>query len=338
MKDLGDQQKPNNQSPVKLNLSERDSSPGSVYSSLGISANDVWDGKNFDALLKDTLDYYDLLNYSRQSLIPYYEWAIYGDPQSTAIISEHDFQRRNRIMYSLAALGEYVARRGGRVLNLGCGCGCDSLPLAMMGAQVMAVDGTQSAIALAREVTSATKLANQVALYHSETKQFLQHAIANDLTFEAIVCAFSLSGMPDLTETFKFIARLLRPGGYLYIADSPPMRSSLYQNGRLHLVQQRILEERTFQVLKTYFQDDETNRYIGQAMMAASLQVVYSSRTQFPQDDYYAETIGRVPTNSSEAVLPLNDARLSIYIDRMRSGLAVALSPLCKGLLTPNES
>ena len=131
----------------------------------------------------------------------------------------------------IVSFREYLARRivraagigaESRVLSIGCGIGDTELLLAPHTAHIAGVDLSPTAIAEARRVADARKIANI---------QFLAGAwqtSAFEEPFDAVVAIFFLHHLQDrdLAEFPRQLKRLLRPGGVFYALDPSARRLS----------------------------------------------------------------------------------------------------------------
>jgi SAM-dependent methyltransferase len=107
--------------------------------------------------------------------------------------------------------------RGEHVLDLGCGAGTDTLVAAqMVGPQgaVTGIDMTPEMLAKARESAAEMELDN-VELVEGEAEA-LPFA---DESFDVVVSNGVIDLIPDKDAVFSELARVLRPGGRIQIAD-----------------------------------------------------------------------------------------------------------------------
>ncbi|HZH43585.1 MAG TPA: bifunctional 2-polyprenyl-6-hydroxyphenol methylase/3-demethylubiquinol 3-O-methyltransferase UbiG [Lysobacter sp.] len=111
----------------------------------------------------------------------------------------------------------YVAERvplaGARVLDVGCGGGLLSEALAREGAQVTAIDLAPELIKVARLHTLESGLTVDYRVQPVE-------AVAEELpgAFDAVTCMEMLEHVPDPAAVIAACARLLRPGGRLFVS------------------------------------------------------------------------------------------------------------------------
>lgn len=113
---------------------------------------------------------------------------------------------------------EYIISRtkalptNSRLLDVGCGGGILSEPLAQHGFQVDAIDVNQSAIDVA---TAHARLSGVQVAYHCTTLESYQ---SNAHSFAVITCMEMLEHVPDPLAIITHCARLLAPGGMLFVA------------------------------------------------------------------------------------------------------------------------
>lgn len=121
--------------------------------------------------------------------------------------------------FEVAEIGDVS---GGRLCHLQCHFGMDTLSFARMGAQVVGVDFSGEAVRAARA------LATEVGL----DATFVQSAVDDarsyvDGEFDIVYTSWgALIWLPDLTPWARTIGMLLRPGGFVYVADQHPMTST----------------------------------------------------------------------------------------------------------------
>ena len=111
----------------------------------------------------------------------------------------------------------YVADRvpleGAKVLDIGCGAGLLSEALAGEGARVTAID-------LAPELIEVAKLHQLEAGHQIDYRVQSAEAIADELPggFDAVTCMEMLEHVPDPGSVIEACARLLKPGGRLFLS------------------------------------------------------------------------------------------------------------------------
>lgn len=102
---------------------------------------------------------------------------------------------------------------GARVLDVGCGGGLLAEALAEAGAQVTAVDLAPAMI----EVARLHALERGVSIdYRAVSAEMLVDA--GTAPFEVVTCMEMLEHVPDPRTTFASFARLVRPGGHLFVS------------------------------------------------------------------------------------------------------------------------
>jgi 2-polyprenyl-6-hydroxyphenyl methylase/3-demethylubiquinone-9 3-methyltransferase len=101
---------------------------------------------------------------------------------------------------------------GLRVLDLGCGGGLISEPLARLGAEVTGVDPSQESISAARAHAAGQELRIDYKVGRVEE---LDPA---DGLFDALVCLEVLEHVPNPAQFVKGCAALIRPGGLLLVS------------------------------------------------------------------------------------------------------------------------
>lgn len=119
---------------------------------------------------------------------------------------------------------QFVAARtalaGARVLDVGCGGGLLAESLAAAGAQVTAIDLAPAMIEVARLHAIERGITIDYRLAGAE-----ELLAAGEPPFDAICCMEMLEHLPDPAALVATLARLLRPGGDLFV-------STINRNGR----------------------------------------------------------------------------------------------------------
>ena len=112
---------------------------------------------------------------------------------------------------------QYVADRvsldGAKVLDVGCGAGLLSEDLAIEGARVTAID-------LAPELIDVAKLHQLEAGFEIDYRLQSAEDMAAELPgyFDAVTCMEMLEHVPDPGSIIEACARLLKPGGTLFLS------------------------------------------------------------------------------------------------------------------------
>ncbi len=115
---------------------------------------------------------------------------------------------------------------GRRVCHLQCHFGMDSMSLVRLGADVVGVDFSRPAI------ETATALADELGL--SDRARFVEASVYDaravvegdvDLVY---VTWGALIWLPDIEAWARVVASLLKPGGFLYLAEAHPFAGALH--------------------------------------------------------------------------------------------------------------
>ena len=102
--------------------------------------------------------------------------------------------------------------KGLRLLEVGCGTGKISLPLASKGARLVGLDASGPMLARAQEK------AQQKGLSGTWIKGLACPLPFGPEVFDGVLCILALDFMSDRETAFKEMVRVLRPGGFLAIA------------------------------------------------------------------------------------------------------------------------
>ncbi len=112
---------------------------------------------------------------------------------------------------------QFIAQRtalaGRRVLDVGCGGGLLAEALARAGARVTAIDLAPAMIEVARLHAAESALALDYRLIAAE-----ELAAAEPAAFDVVTCMEMLEHVPDPAAMTATLARLLRPGGALFVS------------------------------------------------------------------------------------------------------------------------
>ena len=130
--------------------------------------------------------------------------------------------KRNHLVAPFEA-AELGPLDGQRVCHLQCHFGMDTLTLARAGATVVGVDFSPAAVAAARE------LAREVGIDATFVVSTVEDARAHvDGAFDIVYTSWgALVWLPDLPAWARAIASLLRPGGFVYVADQHPLTHTI---------------------------------------------------------------------------------------------------------------
>jgi 2-polyprenyl-6-hydroxyphenyl methylase/3-demethylubiquinone-9 3-methyltransferase len=106
-----------------------------------------------------------------------------------------------------------AALKGQRVIDVGCGGGLLSEGMAAMGAQVTGIDLSERALSVARLHLYESGLAVEYRLISAE-------AIASESPagFDLVTCLEMLEHVPDPASTVAACARLVKPGGQVFLS------------------------------------------------------------------------------------------------------------------------
>ncbi|HEU4663637.1 MAG TPA: bifunctional 2-polyprenyl-6-hydroxyphenol methylase/3-demethylubiquinol 3-O-methyltransferase UbiG [Dokdonella sp.] len=113
----------------------------------------------------------------------------------------------------LAYVAERVALRGARALDVGCGGGLLSEALAHAGARVTAID-------LAPAVLDVARLHLHESGVEVDYREIAVEALAAEMpaAFDVVTCMEMLEHVPDPASVIRACARLLKPGGRLFLS------------------------------------------------------------------------------------------------------------------------
>ena len=135
----------------------------------------------------------------------------------------------------LDELGPLV-REGTTLLHLQCHFGLDTLSWARRGARVVGVDFSDEAVALARRLAAETGLDERAEFVCADVYDAGAHL--GGRAFDVVFVSWgALEWLPDLGAWARVVARHLRPGGTLYVAEIHPFAYSLDEVPGAHDVQ-----------------------------------------------------------------------------------------------------
>jgi SAM-dependent methyltransferase len=120
-------------------------------------------------------------------------------------------ERRYRFHYHLADLFSRLRGRPGKLLEVGCGIGVDSIQLARGGFNVTAVDLTENALAVAREFAAHRGVDIDFRLGNAESLEF------EDESFDVVYSFGVLHHTPDIEKSVAEVRRVLKPGGTAHV-------------------------------------------------------------------------------------------------------------------------
>lgn len=131
-----------------------------------------------------------------------------------------DEKKRSDIERFAERYWSFPASRGKKLLDIGCGPGWLTVTYAAAGANVSAIDLTQTAVNITRSVLTAKSLRASVEVASAESLPFA------DATFEIVVSSGVLHHTPDVNRALAEAFRVTAPGGTGLI--------TLYRKGVLH--------------------------------------------------------------------------------------------------------
>ena len=120
-------------------------------------------------------------------------------------------ERRYRFHYHLPELFARLQGSRGRLLEIGCGIGVDSIQLAKCGFDVTAVDLTENALAVAKEYAAHRGVTINFRLGNAEGLDF------PDESFDTVYSFGVLHHTPDIEKAVAEVRRVLKPGGTAHI-------------------------------------------------------------------------------------------------------------------------
>ena len=112
---------------------------------------------------------------------------------------------------------DFVAARislaGADILDVGCGGGILAEALARRGARVTGIDAAPELVEIASQHAAAQAL--QIRYEHSTAEAF---AASETHRYDAVTCMELLEHVPDPAQLLASLARLLKPGGSLFLS------------------------------------------------------------------------------------------------------------------------
>jgi 2-polyprenyl-3-methyl-5-hydroxy-6-metoxy-1,4-benzoquinol methylase len=123
--------------------------------------------------------------------------------------------------FEVEALGDV---RGKRLLHLMCHFGLDTLSWARLGADVTGVDFSGAAIDTARRLAAEVGLPAQFV----QADVYDVPDVLEPASYDVVVATYGvLVWLPDLDRFARVAARMLRPGGTVFLAEFHPMQAML---------------------------------------------------------------------------------------------------------------
>jgi len=125
----------------------------------------------------------------------------------------------------LEELGPYV-HEGTTLLHLQCHFGLDTLSWARLGAEVVGLDLSDEAIALARRLADDVGLSGRAEFVCADLYDADAHL--GDRCFDVVFVSWgAIEWLPDLRRWAGIVARHLEPGGTFYLAEMHPFAQTL---------------------------------------------------------------------------------------------------------------
>lgn len=120
-----------------------------------------------------------------------------------------------------AELGEV---RGLRVLHLQCHTGDDTVAIAQRGAaEAVGLDFSPAAVEGARALAAEVGVAGRTRFVVSDLYAAAEALPGEDASFDLVFVTWGALGwLPDMAGWARVVARFLRPGGALYLAEAHP--------------------------------------------------------------------------------------------------------------------
>jgi 2-polyprenyl-6-hydroxyphenyl methylase / 3-demethylubiquinone-9 3-methyltransferase len=112
---------------------------------------------------------------------------------------------------------DFIARRsqvrGARILDVGCGGGLLTEGLAKLGGVLTGIDAAEAVIAIAADHARSARLTINYEVITAEA-----YADQHPATFDTVVCMELIEHVPDPDSLIGACARLLKPGGALFVS------------------------------------------------------------------------------------------------------------------------
>ena len=138
------------------------------------------------------------------------------DFENSGEVSEYDFKQGSNQVAEQELIGRLGIAAGHAVVDLGCGTGSFALEAARAGANVRAVDVSESMLSFVQSAASREKLDG----IQTEHAGFLTFDAEPD-TVDFVVSRFALHHLPDFWKQAALLRlnSALRPDGLLYLRD-----------------------------------------------------------------------------------------------------------------------
>ncbi len=112
-----------------------------------------------------------------------------------------------------ATLRLLAVRSGERILDVACGNGLTSRRLALLGAELVAIDFAPEMIAHAHRRTEGLEVAGRITYHVVDATDEAALLRLGPGTFDAALCNMALFDMAEIDPLMRALTRLLRPGG-----------------------------------------------------------------------------------------------------------------------------
>jgi len=159
----------------------------------------------------DVSDYQRINKANWDSRVPHHERAY--DLQSFVDDPSHLTQV---IQFDRTRLGDIAGRRG---VHLQCHIGTDTVSLARLGARMSGLDFSGPALEVAARL--AANSGHEIDFVESDVYAALDHLPAGEFDF-VFTGIGALCWLPDAARWAQVVARLLKPGGFLFIREGHP--------------------------------------------------------------------------------------------------------------------
>lgn len=149
-------------------------------------------------------------------------------PNYSLYIRDHLGGSKSRLVWFAAQLCPEIAYRCGalgekRVLDFGCGTGSSTVPLAAAARHVCAFDIDRESLDICRQRIEEHRLSSRVSFHCGSDVTIADSGMG---TFDLILLSGVLEHIPMSEDklrrdTLRTLVGMLRPGGHLYIHDTP---------------------------------------------------------------------------------------------------------------------
>ncbi len=183
----------------------------------GLSGPKEKEAAEFDAQTKERIANGFVPDFRRLEPVDWFYNNVWRDPEMARL---HWQPRLDQII-------DVARQSGGRVLELGCGCGMLSLELARAGLQVTGVDLSPLSIEVANQYKESNPVRDGFGQLDYICGDFDELSFADE-SFGSVVFFRSLHHFPNTDEVIAKATRLLKPQGNLLISE--PIRSHFNQD------------------------------------------------------------------------------------------------------------